>query len=275
MNERAETMADADTWARLYITSTDLDHKLAPPPVPQAFREGAVPERVPAPGRPAILRMGRRSRAPKPEALSDRRIRAKLMHAFFHHELQAAELMCWAVLAFPETPPAFRRGLLGICRDEIRHMNMYRAHIRALGHDIGDFPIRDWFWTRVPACKDPVAFVALMGMGLEGGNLDMAPSFAERFAAVGDEVGARVQAVIADEEKAHVRFAVHWFSTWTGGCDFTTWSAHLPPPLSPAMMRGRNVAQTARVEAGMPPAFVASLMAYVAEPHGRPEDATG
>lgn len=262
---------DVESWARAYVQSTDLAYKLAPSPLPPHHQESPVAERLAAPGRPAVLRPAtRRSRAPKPEALHDKRLRAQLMHAFFHHELQAAELMCWAVLAFPDTPAAFRRGLLRICHDEIRHMNMYRAHIEALGHRLGDFPVRDWFWRRVPSCQDARAFVALMGMGFEGGNLDLAPTYAERFRVVGDEEGARIQEQVGAEERAHVRFAVHWFSTWTGGCDFETWSKLLPPPLSPAMMRGRSVARDERLAAGMPPAFIDALCAYVAEAHGRP-----
>lgn len=269
------TFPDAEAWARHYVESTSLAYKLSPAPVPNGFCEAASPVRLLEPGRPVELRPAHRTRTHKPEALQDRRVRAKLMHAFFHHELQAAELMCWAVLAFPETPPAFRRGLLGICRDEIRHMNLYRAHIEALGYRLGDFPVRDWFWMRVPACKDAVSFVALMGMGLEAGNLDLAPTFAERFRAAGDEAGAAIQDQVGAEEVAHVRFAVHWFSTWTGGCNFDTWSARLPPPLSPAMMKGRILARGPRLAAGMPAAFLETLDAYAPEPRGRPDRPEG
>jgi len=47
----------------------------------------------------------------------------------FHHELQAAELMCCALLAFSDVELEFSRGLLGVCLDEIRHMNLFREHI--------------------------------------------------------------------------------------------------------------------------------------------------
>ncbi len=256
-------------WARHYILSADLDDKLVPPPLPRNNHPDPQPERIAAPGRPPLLQPApRRERAPKPEALREPRFRAKLMHAFFHHELQAAELMCWALLAFPHTPQAFRTGLMGICKDEIRHMHMYRAHIEKLGFALGDFPIRDWFWKRVPLCKDPTGFVAFMGMGLEGANLDFAPTFADRFRAAGDEEGAAIQEQVAREEIPHVRFATHWFSVWTGGCDFHTWMQHLPPPLSPAVLRGNPIAGATRVSAGMPTAFVEALKDYVPEPRG-------
>ena len=39
-------------------------------------------------------------------------------HALANHELQAVELFAWALLAFPEAPADFRRGLLHILTDE-------------------------------------------------------------------------------------------------------------------------------------------------------------
>src|SRR6187549_3886491 len=130
---------DIEAWAEQYVCSTDLSHKLAPPEPPKAFRKTASTLRLDAPGRPAELRAARRGeRTPKQEALDEPHYRARTLHAFLHHELQAAELMCWAILAFPEAEPEFRRGLLGICLDEIRHMNLYVEHIRALGSQVGD-----------------------------------------------------------------------------------------------------------------------------------------
>jgi len=261
---------DAEGWARHYILTTELTEKLAPPPVPRETRAGFVAERLLAPGRPSMLKPApRREKTVKGEALREPRFRARLLHAFFHHELQAAELMCWAFLAFPEAPLSFRRGLLGICQDEIRHMNMYRQHIEHLGFAIGDFPIRDWFWKRVPTCPTAISYVALMGMGFEAGNLDLAPSFAQKFRLHGDEEGARVQELIAAEEIPHVQFATHWFKEWVGSCDFETWVGHLPPPLSPAVLRGNPIAEQTRMQAGMPREFVDAIRDYVASPTGR------
>jgi uncharacterized ferritin-like protein (DUF455 family) len=179
-----------------------------------------------------------------------------------HHELQAAELMCWAFLRFPDAPAEFRRGLLGICLDEVRHMNLYAGHIEALGAHVGDFPVRDWFWERVPRVESPAAFVAFMGMGLEAGNLEHAGRFAERFRAVGDEAGAVVQDRVGAEEVAHVRFAVRWFQEFTGGCDFESWRAHLPPPISPVLLRGLPLDKPRRRRAGMDDGFLDALEAF-------------
>lgn len=185
------------------------------------------------------------------------RRRAELLHTFLHHELQAAELMAWALLAFADAPRAFRSGLLRVCRDEIRHVGVYRAEIERLGARVGDFGVRDWFWQRVPACRIAVEFVALFGIGLEGANLDHAERYVEWFAAAGDPDAARAQALVGREEVEHVRFAVRWFREWTGGVDFDAWTARLPAPVSAAMLRGRDMNRRDRVRAGLSEEFLA------------------
>ena len=265
-----DSAPDIEAWARDYVLSTELSHKLAPPAPPKTFGAPATALRLAAPGRPPELRQAKRTeRTPKQEALEEPYYRARTLHAFLHHELQAAELMCWAILAFPDAEPEFRRGLLAICLDEIRHMGLYAEHIRALGCQVGDFGIRDWFWKRVPSCASKVEFAAVMGMGLEAANLEYAPNFAARFRQAGDELGAQIQERIAAEEVAHVGFATRWFSRWTGGCDFQVWSQHLPAPLSPWVMHGQPIAGEARRRAGMSDAFLAALAAYVPAPKGR------
>ena len=194
-----------------------------------------------------------------PDRLEAPSARAKLLHTFLHHELQAAELMCWALLRFAGAEAQFRRGLLGICLDEIRHMNAYRVEIARLGFQVGDFPVRDWFWERVPTCASKLEFVALMGMGLEGANLEHAPHFAERLEQAGDARSAELQRLIAREELGHVSFAVHWFKRWTQDGDFAAWCAALPKPLSPMMMKGKTFDREARLRAGMSEAFVTQL----------------
>ena len=262
---------DIESWAEAYILTTELSHKLAPPPPPRQFHANALPHRIDQPGRPAELRPARRGeRTPKQEALEDPHYRARTLHAFLHHELQAAELMCWALLAFPDSELEFRRGLLAICLDELRHLQMYAKHITKLGAGVGDFGVRDWFWKRVPRCQTKLEFVAVMGMGLEAANLEYAPSFAARFRLAGDEEGASIQERIAAEEVAHVGFATRWFARWTGGCDFEVWSRQLPAPLSPWVMHGKPIAHEARRRAGMSAEFLAALAAHVPEPKGRP-----
>ena len=188
-----------------------------------------------------------------------------MLHTFLHHELQAAELMCWAVLAFPDTPGSFRRGLLAICQDEIRHMRMYGAHIRALGHALGEFPVRDWFWERAPAAQSALEFIALMGLGFEAGNIDHSERFAAMFREVGDTRGADLQDVVGEEEVRHVAFAAHWFRTFSGDLTFARWTQALPSPLSPMVMRGKPLNRDKRLRAGLDEAFLSELESW--QPH--------
>jgi uncharacterized ferritin-like protein (DUF455 family) len=177
--------------------------------------------------------------------------------------------MCWALLRFSDAELAFRKGLLRVWRDEVRHMGLYQEHIEVLGFSLGDFPVRDWFWQRVPAAETKVMFVALLGMGLEAANLEHTPRFAQWFRAAGDERGALLQERIGREEVAHVRFATEWYKRWAGELDFERWTEHLPRPLSPLLMRGKTINRRARQKAGMSDDFIDKLGAYQAEPHGR------
>ncbi len=252
-----------EAWAHAYITSNDLATKLAPPPVPEAWEAAPVPLRLARPGRPAALHVTDRApKSPRPGALRDPERRAQLAHTFLHHELQAAELMAWALLAFPATPLPFRRGLVGILLDEVRHMNAYAGYLASLGHRFGDFQVRDWFWERVPTAPTAAHFVAVLGMGFEGGNLDHARRFAERFRAVGDEEGAAIQERVCAEEVPHVRFALHWFAELTPGATFAAWLDHLPRPLSPMVMRGEPLNLPDRRRAGFSEPFLEELQRW-------------
>lgn len=264
-----------EDWARRYIETTRLSEKIAvgrllpsdldelrfaPPPVTGASGEDAW---ALSPGRPPELTVeARRSKTPKPGALSKAKARAQILHVFWHHELQAAELMCWAILAFPDTPVAFRRGLVRVHRDEVRHMAMYQAHIESLGFALGDFPVRDWFWERIPSCQTPTQFVATMGLGFEAGNLEHSHLFAARFREAGDEVGAAIQEQVGREEVAHVKFAAEWFRHFEGELTFEKWQAALPPPLSPMLMRGKPMRHDLRTLAGLPEAFNEGVERY-------------
>ncbi len=256
-----------ERWARDYILTDSWEAKLAPPPVPSGFGD----ETIEPPARPgrgasfAVASHGEKSTGKS--ALKSAERRARLVHTFLHHELQAAELMAWAILRFADAPQALRRGILGVLGDEVRHMNLYAGYLRARGYRPGSFPVRDWFWERLPACPDVVSFLATMGLGLEGANLDHASRFAERFREAGDEEGAALEELIAREEVSHVRFALTWFARLSprvarGEPLFDAWRASLPPPLSPILMRGEPLSRALRERAGLDATFVDALARY-------------
>jgi hypothetical protein len=118
--------------------------------------------------------------------------------------------------------------------------------------------VRDWFWERVPSAPTAAHFVAVLGIGFEGGNLDHARRFAGRFRAAGDE-GARLQEIVGAEED--VRFAAHWFRR-SGPAHVRALDRDAPPPLTPIVMRGDPVQRDARARAGLSPEFIEALAAY-------------
>src|SRR5947208_546558 len=97
-----------ERWASDYLGSTSLEMKLAPPPRPRSFEPDPKIRRIDRPGRPRELEPAPgKVKTPRPGALKDSKRRAQVLHTFLHHELQAAELMAWAVLAFPSAPSTF------------------------------------------------------------------------------------------------------------------------------------------------------------------------
>ena len=252
-----------ERWCWDLVTTTRIEEKLAPRSEAGAHWEEDPPSRrLRGPGRPHELE--RTTRAPRTSAggLADRRTRARLVHTFLHHELQAAELFAWAVLAFPGTPREFRAGLMRLCREELGHLELYRAHLGQLGFEFGAFPVRDWFWERVGTVPDALAFVALLGLGLEGANLEHSARFAAAFRGAGDAQGARILERIEREEIGHVAFARRWFERWTGApLDYERWRAALPAPLTPAILRGKPLNRAARERAGFDASFLARLEA--------------
>lgn len=185
-----------ERWAWDYVLADSLAAKLAPPAVPDEMGAGVrARSSSRRAGSPPQLRVV--SKAGKTRGLAAPSGRTRALRTFFHHALQAAELMAWAVLAFPETPREFRAGLVRIEFDEIRHMHLYAEQMTRLGFEIGQFTVRDWFWERVPRCADAIAFVATMGLGVESASLEHTASFAAPFREAGDEEGARIQECVS------------------------------------------------------------------------------
>jgi uncharacterized ferritin-like protein (DUF455 family) len=249
-------------WSQDFLEADSLLGKCKPKSPPLIWDEASVPLFL-TPTRPRELHVS----TEQPESftltrLRDEDARCRLMHKFWHHELQAAELMAWALLRFAESPRTFREGLFGILRDELRHMGLYQDYLERRGRTIGDYPVRDFLWQRVGACDSPLAFVALFGMGMEAVNLEHSARFEARLSALGDEEGAGIQRQIGLEEIAHVRFATHWFRTWTGGLEFERFRAELPPDLPPLAVRGKRLQTEARLGAGMSSDFLAQLSAW-------------
>ena len=259
----AEPAGSLGAWAQRVLLARTLSGKLDPGPLPlRAWDDGPLP----APARPSrpepLVVVERAPRTPRPGALVRAEARARLLHLFFHHELQAAELFAWAVLALPDAEPRLRRGLAVIATEELRHARLYAARVEELGLRLGAVGARDWFWERLASCSSSLAFVSLMGLGLEGGNLDHGTLWARRLEEAGDATSAALVREVARDEVRHVAFAARWFRRLTGGLDFDRWRAELPAPLTPGLMRGSEFDHEARAAAGLDAEFLTALESW-------------
>jgi len=270
----------ARSFAERIVTSDTLAGKLEPPPAldDAAFEprgpEDLAPRRIAAPGRPANLPIvpGRQARVPPVAGMRDPSQRARILHALANHELQAIELFAWAVLAFPDTPIAFRRGLLAILADEQRHLGLYLDRLAAHGVAFGDQPVTGHFWNKLDHFAGPCELVCAMNLTFENANLDFAGDYAIAARAAGDRATAEALDQVHADEIRHVHFGWVWLRRFTGEADpWQAYLAHVKPPLGPHRARGARFDREARERAGLDAAFIAALEAIApTRPSGEP-----
>jgi uncharacterized ferritin-like protein (DUF455 family) len=252
------------------VTARRLEEKLRPAPRGLTDREPGPALRLEGPGRPARLEIAPASRAKVPPVagMADPAQRVRILHALANHELQAAELFAWALLAFPEAPADFRRGLVAILDDEQRHTRMYAARLRDLGVAFGDLPVSGYFWSKARSWTTPVRFVCAMGLTFENANLDHTAEYAAAARAVGDRKTAALIDAIGRDEVEHVRFGWRWLGAWKerGESMWDAYHANVAWPLRGALARGRAFRRERRVAAGMDEDFIARLAAASRKP---------
>lgn len=244
------------------IESPTIDGKLADAPAYVSDFAPGVAVRYAEPVRPAGLEIvpGASPRVPPPQGMCDATQRPRILHALANHELQAAELFAWAILAFPEAPKPFRQGLLKILGDEQRHCRMYLRRLDAMGGAFGDHPVSGLFWRRVPEIGSPLAFVCTLGLTFENANLDFSLEHIEAARVSGDEETARVLQEVHDDEVAHVAFAWRWMQEFKGAGD-DDWEAFVSagPRHAAERARGATFDRDGRERAGLDTAFIDRL----------------
>lgn len=253
-------------FAQRIVVDPDLEVKLRPAPAGLSDADPGEPLRLAVPGRRESLRIrpGREVKVPPLEGFADPAQRARILHALANHELQAAELFAWALLAFADAPAAFRHGLRKILDDEQRHTRMYAARVRALGHELGDFPVTGYFWGKVPDIHTPLDFVCAMSLTWENANLDHTAETAAAARDAGDEKTATVIEAVGRDEIEHVRFGWTWLQRFKGEDD--AWNAYrrsLSWPLHPARAKGASFRADRRRAAGLDDEFIERLEAAV------------
>ncbi len=246
------------------LLSGDLAAKLEPPGEELSDDEPGPAERL-RPARPPELRIadGGTVNVPAIGGMADRGLRARIVHAFANHELQAAELFAWALRAFPDAPVDFRRGLAGILQDEQRHTRMYIARLEALGGRFGEQPVNGYFWSKTDAITSPLRFVCAMSLTFENANLDHTVDYAAAARAAGDKKTATVIDQVHRDEVEHVRFGWRWLRHWKED-DASMWEAfrsQLTWPLRPVKAKGKRFHRRGRQAAGLDDDFIDRLEA--------------
>ena len=254
------------------VTSESIDEKLTPAPGgpeapsdPLTDESPGPPVRLDGPGRPPGLEIVPAREAPVPsiEGMADPPQRARILHALANHELQAAELFAWALLAFADAPAEFRRGLAHILDDEQRHTRMYIARCEAHGVRFGEQPVSGYFWNKVEHLRTPAAFVCAMSLTFENANLDHTIDYAAAARAAGDEKTAAVIDRVHRDEVEHVRFGWTWLGTFKppGQSMWDAFRENLAWPLRPLKAKGPTFHPEGRRAAGIDPEFIRLLEA--------------
>ena len=266
-------MITARDYAIAIVRGDTLAAKQVVPPE-LVFEDGQPALRIPAPGRPAELAIkpSREARVPPLAGMSDPAQRARILHALANHELQAIELFAWAVLAYPEAPLPFRRGLVAILADEQRHMQLYLDRMAALNTVFGDHPVTGHFWNKLDHLAGPLEFACAMGLTFEHANLDFCGDYAAAARACGDLATAEALEQVHADEIRHVHFGWVWLRRFTGDVDpWDAYNATIKPPLGPHRARGARMDREARRRAGIDEAFIDRLEAILpTRPSGQP-----
>ncbi len=215
------------------------------------------------PGRPQRLCIvaGDEARVPSIDGMADPAQRPRILHALANHELQAAELFAWALLAFPDAPAEFRAGLVRLAAEEQRHCRMYIARMAQFGMQMGDLPVSGYFWGKIRGLTTPLRFVCAVGLTFENANLDHTTEYARAARASGDRATAALFEQVHRDEIEHVRFGWRWLVEWKDEAQsaWDAYSANVTWPLRGALARGPRFYPEGRLAAGLDPSFVQSL----------------
>ena len=194
-------------FAEQVLLSPDLDVKLQRVTEAMTDDSPGPPLRVSQPARSDDLQFAPRHAAPvmpRPGGFEHVRKRAVAHHIMANHELQALEVMAWVLLAFPDAPDKFRRGMIQIMADEQRHTRMHVERTAALGLRFGELPVNSYIWKKAQSFACVLDYIAGLPLVLEGANLDHTLELEQCFLAWGDERGAAVMRTIHRDEIEHV-----------------------------------------------------------------------
>jgi len=251
-------------FAERILLSPEIELKLVPADAQLTDDRPGSSLRVDLPARNDPLKFAGRKEAPPippPGTFHDPAKRAVAHHIMANHELQALEIMAATLLAYPDAPPEFRRGLVKIMADEQRHTRMHIERAAAYGLDFGQLKVNGYFWKKSLAFTSVLDYLAGLPLVFEGGNLDHTLEFETLFLSADDRRGAAVMRRIHEDEITHVRFGIDWLRRLKspGQSDWEAFTEHLHWPLRPGRARGKLFHPDPRRAAGLSDDFIAEL----------------
>ncbi len=250
-------------WAIRILSADSLAEKLLEPGEWTDFAPGS-PLLWKEPSRPAGMGFQRHTRKEKLPPFHQHRSadkRAVCLHRFAGHELLAVEIMAYALLAFPDAPKHFRKGVANTLREEQGHVRLYIERLKELGVQFGDLPLYRHFWSYIPFLTSPLRYVSVMSLTFEMANLDFAPLYGQSFARCGDQKSAKLMQTILDDEIAHVCFGWQWLRKLkpAAAAAWETWRENTPELLTPKRARGFTFFEENRKAAGIPSDWIEQL----------------
>lgn len=252
LREWAIRILSADTLAEKLLSPQELTDES--PGLPLLFDE---------PIRPTGMGFHKRSKEEKLPPFQEHGSpdkRAVCLHRFAGHELLAVEIMAQALLAFPEAPSSFRKGVAHTLKEEQGHVRLYMQQMSRLGLSFGDLPLYRHFWNHVPYLTSPVRYVSVMSLTFEMANLDFAPLYGKSFAHFGDTESAQLMGQILQDEIHHVSFGFRWLNRWKEKEDpWESWVDSLTPKLTPKRAKGFVLFEEHRRQAGIPEPWIQKL----------------
>jgi uncharacterized ferritin-like protein (DUF455 family) len=255
-------------FAERVLLSASLETKLEREHGPFTDELPGEARRIVEPARSTDLVFAPRRTAPAmphPSTFVDPRKRAIAHHILANHELQALEVMAWVLLAFPEAPFEFRRGMAAVMADEQRHTRMHAEQSAALGIRFGELPVNCYIWKKSQQYESVLDYLAGLPLTFEGRNLDHTLEFEAYFEAAGDSQSAAIMKAIHRDEIHHVAFGLEWLQKLKppGQSDWDTYVSHLHWPIKPDKSIGDTFNVEPRLAAGMSPEFIEKLRANI------------
>lgn len=254
-------------WAQSILEANTLEEKLYSPDLLTDEVPGS-PIICLEPSRPLGMELKRRSREEKLPPFQEHgseEKRAICLHRFAGHELLAVEIMAYTLLAFPDAPKNFRKGLAHTLKEEQGHVRLYVNRLKGFGVTFGDLPLYRHFWNHTPYIKSPMHYVSIMSLTFEMANLDFAPMYGKSFAHFEDPESAKIMATIFKDEISHVRFGWQWLRKLKPAeeTEWDAWEAALQETLlSPKRAQGFLLHEEPRLQAGIPPDWISNLKNY-------------